>query len=282
MAAMPPTPAQQGTQPVAHPGVNYSLELPEDLIDVVTNTQILFYIVPVEGKDPTHPVAVARLCEDWLYRVRAIMFPGRESEIPITVLLDEIVLAAPHPDEGLPIFDLYPITRNAAAVAAAIQAGSDTVRIKSTYSASFKGYPEFPPTQTRPDWPWLKDGGNKNWYPWRCAACHAASRFEMAKMHPLRWCPVPTPEGDVVGCPVCNTLKHDYDDCPYRHRRIATGADPHQLKVQEDVLYLVRERGGLPPIRTVVEWPRLVYGMAGSEEQKRFPNGYPATKAFAR
>ncbi|KAK4041306.1 hypothetical protein C8A01DRAFT_14922 [Parachaetomium inaequale] len=65
-------------------------------------------------------------------------------------------------------------------------------------------------------------------------------------------------------------MEHHFDNCPHR--------DPTWSKTardESDFNFLVRNRGSMPPIRSVVSWPELA---AHLDRASR--DGYPATKAF--
>ncbi|TPX18629.1 uncharacterized protein E0L32_002486 [Thyridium curvatum] len=61
--------------------------------------------------------------------------------------------------------------------------------------------------------------------------------------HTLQICVKPGPDGDLRGCPRCNTLDHVYDFCKN-----------NKHKHDEDVFYLITSRGNRPQIRTVLKW----------------------------
>jgi hypothetical protein len=93
-----------------------------------------------------------------------------------------------------------------------------------------------------------------------------------AMSHELKDCAWPYGEGDIPGCPLCNTLEHDFDSCPTRQSM------SEAERRQQDFDVLIRHRGGLPPIRSTIAWPEL----AISFDDVLLLAGYPARKAFAR
>lgn len=91
---------------------------------------------------------------------------------------------------------------------------------------------------------------------------------DYAKTYQIVDCVWPSNIGDVCGCPRCNTTDHVFDHCP-RMARLTESAKEH-----ETWKFLVRFRGGLPPIRSAQSWPDLAAANTNQSE-----DGFPATKA---
>lgn len=106
-----------------------------------------------------------------------------------------------------------------------------------------------------------------------CAWCQERDPEDpvYAASHTLRDCVWPTRMGDIPGCPVCNTVQHQFEGCPARQNLSADAARQQAFDL------LVRSRGGLPPYRTTLPWPQLAVGF----DTVQLPAGYPATKDFA-
>lgn len=109
--------------------------------------------------------------------------------------------------------------------------------------------------------------------PW-CVQQHNGQPDGFYKTHTLISCVWPSRQGDIPGCPRCNTVAHDFDNCPDRLAvKVPQSSD---IEVQQDTFnYLVRNRASLPPVRSIQSWTDVALAL-----DKPTPRGgYPATKA---
>ena len=94
-------------------------------------------------------------------------------------------------------------------------------------------------------------------------------------LRPYHRARVPCFEGDIPGCPLCNTLEHSYDSCKKR----ATSSTKRAL---EDWCVLVKHRAGLPPIRSTVAWPEIVVRELSAQFLFITCGDWPITKEGAK
>ena len=103
--------------------------------------------------------------------------------------------------------------------------------------------------------------------PENCANCGDVS-------HMLGTCPIPSDRGILYGCPMCNSIEHNINEC----------AEWPSLPIGDKYQFLVLDRGNMPPLATRDSrlWYNVLVAHLQVSPENWPPTIFPWTPAFGR